>query len=294
MLPKTAKDLGDILPGGCPDDLLVALAHVGLEAAQIPFDLGVRGQRAELTLEHLPHGDNALVGTVFLGETGRRDRLAFIDVHYVHGAVADVCQHVRAPELAQPVGDCRKPLIEHEHVHDIDVIVAVLVGEVDMGVLGQVCLELLPLLVSPGQGQAGGDDDLRRGQAPMPKLLADGRQRQDVIVVVHDLVLAELLVAGANGIALVLVGQHVVHGEAHPLVAGRDAGREDEGRGLDVAIAVVDGDDEGGIVAGLVLGDGVGRLLLDRGVGIDDVDGLGFVILIHKFSFSTSMGVCLI
>ena len=70
-----------------------------------------------------------------------------------------------------------------------------------------------------------------------------------------------------------------------------DAGREDEGRGLDVAIAVVDGDDEGGIVAGLVLGDGVGRLLLDRGVGIDDVDGLGFIILIHKYSFSTSMGV---
>lgn len=153
MLPEPAEDLSDIVPCGGADDLLVALAHVGLEAAQIPFDLGVRGQRAELTLEHLPHGDNALVGTVFLGETGRRDRLAFIDVHYVHGAVADVCQHVRAPELAQPVGDCRKPLIEHEHVHDIDVIVAVLVGEVDMGVLGQVCLELLPLLVSPGQGQ---------------------------------------------------------------------------------------------------------------------------------------------
>lgn len=128
----------------------------------------------------------------------------------------------------------------------------------------------------------------------MPKLLADGRQRQDVIVVVHDLVLAELLVAGADGKALVLVGQHVVHGETHLLIAGRDAGRKDEGRGFDVAIAVVNGDDEGGIVAGLVLGDGVGRLLLDRGVGIDDVDGLGFVILIHKFSFSTSMGVCLI
>ena len=57
---------------------------------------------------------------------------------------------------------------------------------------------------------------------------------------------------------------------------------------------MINGDDEGGIVAGLALGDGVGRLLLEVGVGIDDADGLGFVILIHKFSFSTSMGVCLI
>ena len=294
MLPKPTKDLGDIVPGSRLDDLLVLLAHVGLEAAQVSLDLGIRGQRVELPLEHLPHGDDALVGTVLLRETGCRDGLALIDVHYVHGAVADVRQHVRAPELAQPVGDCREPLIEHEHIHDIDVIIAVLVGEVDVGVFGQVCLELLPLLVSPGQGKAGGDDDLRRGQAPMPELLADGRQRQDVIIVIHDLVLAEFLVAGADGIALVLVGQHVVHGEAHLLVAGRDAGRENEGRGLDVAIAVVDGDDEGGIVAGLVPEGWVGRLLLDAGVGIDDVDGLGFIILIHKFSFSTSMGVCLI
>ena len=182
MLPEPAKDLCDILPGGRADDLLVALAHVGLEAAQVPFDLGVRGQRAELPLEHLPHGDDALVGTVFLGETGRRDGLTLIDVHHVHGPIADVRQHVRAPELAQPVGDCCEPLIEHEHVHDIDVIIAVLVGEVDVGVLGQVCLELLPLLVGPGQGKAGGDDDLRRGQAPMPQLFPDSRQRQDVIV----------------------------------------------------------------------------------------------------------------
>jgi len=57
MLPKPAKDLGDILFSRSADDLLVTLAHVGLEAAQIPFDLGVRGQRAELPLEHLPHGD---------------------------------------------------------------------------------------------------------------------------------------------------------------------------------------------------------------------------------------------
>ncbi len=57
MLPEPAKDFGDILPGRRADDLLVALAHVGLEAAQVPFDLGIRGQRAELPLEHLPHGD---------------------------------------------------------------------------------------------------------------------------------------------------------------------------------------------------------------------------------------------
>ena len=61
---------------------------------------------------------------------------------------------------------------------------------------------------------------------------------------VHDLVRPEFLVPHANGIGGSIVDENIV-GEAQSVMDGRDVGREAEVGGLDVAIAMIDGDDDG-------------------------------------------------
>ena len=60
--------------------------------------------------------------------------------------------------------------------------ICALIGEVDVGVFGQVGFELLLLPGSPGQRQTCADDDLCCGQAAVPQLFPDSGQRQDVVV----------------------------------------------------------------------------------------------------------------
>ena len=74
------------------------------------------------THDILPHGQQALVCTVFLRKHIPGNRLFVIDEHDIHGAVPNIADHVYAPKVRKPVCHRRKALWEHIHAHDLHMV----------------------------------------------------------------------------------------------------------------------------------------------------------------------------
>ena len=84
--------------------------------------------------------------------------------------------------------------------------------------------------------------DVRLTDARNVQLLGDCHERQGVVVVVRRLVRDEGLVSLAHAVEFAVVLQNAA-GEDRLGVVGDEAGGRDCIRGLDVAVAVIDGDD---------------------------------------------------
>ena len=72
------------------------------------------------------------MGAVFLREALAGDRPSIGDGHDVHGAVADVAQHIDAFEIGQVADDSGETLGEHVHVGDVDAIFLSFEGKHDL------------------------------------------------------------------------------------------------------------------------------------------------------------------
>ena len=82
----------------------------------------------------------------------------------------------------------------------------------------------------------------RRGQLIAPKLLPDARQRQQVVILIADLIQRELPMPRADDVILAIVHQHVLCVRRFSLAAS-DARRENAVRRLDVPVAVIQPND---------------------------------------------------
>ena len=162
--------------------------------------------------------------------------------HDVHGAVADVAEHVHALELPEHGHDGGESLCVHVSADDIDVVFDAAPDEIHMVVLEQIGTKALTLGLHPGQGQTGGDVDAGFGPPVFPKLLTDAGEGQDIVIRATDLVRSELPVPAADDVVFAFVNEQVLC-VGRLVVEGQHAGGEDAAGGFQVAVAVVDADD---------------------------------------------------
>lgn len=125
-----------------------------------------RTARQDRNLLHqiFTHCKHTLVGAVLFGEAFFRRRTALVDIHNIHGSVADVKEHIDSLEFSQAVSNSREALRENVCTDKINVIVSTLEIEIGAFVLKQICLKTVLLLGYPGQGQSRRKVNTGRGQ----------------------------------------------------------------------------------------------------------------------------------
>ena len=94
--------------------------------------------------------EHALVGAVLLREALIHDGAPVLNGHDVHGAVADVAEHVHALELFEHRHDGGESLRVHVCADDIDVVFDAAPDETHIVVLEQIGPEALALGFHPG------------------------------------------------------------------------------------------------------------------------------------------------
>ena len=100
----------------------------------------------------------------FLCIAAAQNRPALVDIHDVHGAVADVAEHICSSELPQTPGDGGKALREDIHSGKLHMVVRAPEGKIYAVILQEVCTESVLLFTDPCEGQprrnmhAGGGD----------------------------------------------------------------------------------------------------------------------------------------
>ena len=114
--------------------------------------------------------------------------------------------------------------------------------EIYMPILRQIGTELLSLVADPRQRQSNRQMNRRRRQLIAPQLLPDARQRQQVVILIADLIERELPMPRTDDVILAIVHQHVLRVRRFSLAAS-NARRKNAVRRLDVPVAVIQPDD---------------------------------------------------
>ena len=112
---KSLKNALHIIGGRVGNGFQIILLDICRTEAEYPVDNRLVYGGVMSTHDILPHSQQTLVRTVFLGKHIPRDGLLVIDEHDVHGAVSDIADHVDTPKVSEPVGHRRKALWEHIH-----------------------------------------------------------------------------------------------------------------------------------------------------------------------------------
>ena len=252
MLPKFAEDARHVLGGGVSDDRQILVRNVRRAVPQDTLDDGIIGERAEFPHELLEDGQHTLVGAEFFGEHVGALRAAVGDEHDVHGAVANVADHVHAFERAELACHRREALGEDVCADEVNVELPALEHKVHVRLLEQVGLELLFLFAYPRQRQSRREIDRRALQIACIQLPPDGGEGEDEVVLIVLLFGDELLVSFSDDIEPPLVNQHITR-EGRFGVVGGHACPKARGCRLDVPIAVIDADHDGRLGLGLRL-----------------------------------------
>ena len=126
-------------------------------------------------------------------------------------------------------------------------------GKVSAFVLKQICPEAVLLLGYPGQGKSCGKMDTGRGQPADIQLSGNGGKGENIIIAVGHLVGDKFLVFLSDQIIPALIDQQIAF-ECGFFVIDSNAGFEATVGGLDIAVAVVDADDDGVIVHKIHIG----------------------------------------
>ena len=190
----------------------------------------------------LPDGQHTLMGAVLLREHSVSGGPAVVDEHDVHGAVANVAQHIHALEVPDLAGYRRKALGEHIGPGDLHPVGLSPERKAHLTAPHKVGFEILPLLAHPGEGQAHRKAHRGVGQSMHVQLTGDSGQGEDIIVVVPGLIGGKLLVARPDQVVAAIIHQQLVLEHRLGVMGGQPC-RETAVGGLDVAIAVVDADD---------------------------------------------------
>ena len=154
------------------------------------------------THDILPHGQQALVCTVFLRKHIPGNRLFVIDEHDIHGAVPNIADHVYAPKVRKPVCHCRKALGKYIHAHDLHMVGNISEREVYSFVLQEIVPELVPLTTDPGKRKTCRNSDFAAGHFSDIQFPCDGRKRQHIVVQIPRLIRKELLVPFTDQVKL--------------------------------------------------------------------------------------------
>ena len=179
---------------------------------------------------------------------GVDDRPPVVDAHEIDRPPTDVEQQqggfVRQQvRLGHERGEA---LGEEQHIFNRDAVFLSLVAK--FGRLARVAEQifsergLFPAIAGQGQPRRDGDDTLARRAAGL-QLLRDGRQRQQVVVVVGGLVALDRLPPATANKKAPAEREHVLAGVRFAVAEGRDAGREGTVSGLDGVVTVVNGND---------------------------------------------------
>ena len=246
MLPKFAEDARHVLGGGVSDDRQILLGNVCRAISQNALNDGIVGEGAEFPHELLADGQHTLVGAELLGEHVGALRAAVGDEHDVHGAVADVADHVHAFERAELARHRREALGEDVRADEVNVELPALEHKVHVRLLEQVGLELLFLFAYPRQRQSRREIDRRGLQVPSIQLPPDGGEGEDEVVLIVLLFGDELLVSFSDDIEPPLVNQHIARKGRLGVVGGHTCPKA-RGCRLDVPISVIDADHDGGL-----------------------------------------------
>ena len=132
---------------------------------------------------------------------------------------------------------------KEQHIFNRDAVLLAFIGE--LGRLARVAEQvfaergLFPAIAGQGQPRRDGDAALT-GRTAGLQLLRDGRQRQQVVVVVGGFVALDRLPPAAANKKTPAEREHVLAGVRFAVTEGRDAGREGTVSGFDGVVAVVD------------------------------------------------------
>ena len=193
------------------------------------------------THDILPHGQQALVCTVFLRKHIPGDRLLVIDEHDVHRTVSDIADHVDTPKIRKPVCHRRKALWEHIHAYDLHMVGDISEREVYGFVLQEIVPELVPLATDPSKRKTCRNSDFAAGHFSDIQFPRDGRKRQHIVVQIFRLIRKELLVPFTDQVELAFIDKQILL-EHRLLVIDGNACREAAVCGFDIAVAAVDSD----------------------------------------------------
>ena len=185
-----------------------------------------------------------MVGAELFGEHVGALRAAVGDEHDVHGAVADVADHVHAFERAELTRHRREALGEDVRTDEIYVKGSFLKNEIHVRLSEKISLELLLLLANPSQRQSRRKKHRRALQVLCIEFTPDGGKSEDIIVIVVLLFGDELLVSFSDDIIPTVVDKHIAC-KGRFGVVGFHTCAETRGCRFDVPIAVVDADHDG-------------------------------------------------
>ena len=123
-------------------------------------------------------------------------------------------------------------------------IVNALESEVSAVVLQEICLEAVLLFAHPSQGKSRSKVDTGRGQLADVQLTGNGGKGENIIVAVGHFVGDKFLVFLTDEIISALIDKQIALERRFFVISG-NARLETAVGGLDVAVAVVDTDDDG-------------------------------------------------
>lgn len=175
------------------------------------------------------------------------NRTALIDIHDIHGAVADVAEHIRPREVPEIGCNGGKALWENVRSGKLHMIVRAPEGEVHAVAMEQIRPESVLLLADPCEGQTCGKVDAGGVDFSDVQLPSDGGKGENIVVAVRHFVGGKLLVSLPDGVVSALIDQKVVLEGRLPVVGGHAGAKAGVG-GLDVAVPVVNADDDGVVV----------------------------------------------
>ena len=244
MLTQSAEDALSVLRCGITDGGQITLADVCRAVTDDTFKDGFIHRYAKLLHQIFTHGKHTLIGAVLLGEALFRKRAALIDIHDVHCAVTNIAEHIDTLEFTELVGNRRKALRENVCTDKINVVVNALKSEVGAVVLQEIFFEAVLLFAHPSQRKSRSKVNTGRGQLADVQLTGNGGKGENIVVAVCHFVGDKFLVFLTDEIISALIDKQIAF-EGRLLVVGGNSRLETAVGGLDVAIAVVDTDDNG-------------------------------------------------
>ena len=239
MLTKPLKNALHIIGSRVSNGFQIILLDICRTEPEHPVDNRLVHGGVMRTHDILPHGQQALVCTVFLRKHIPGDRLLVIDEHDVHRTVSDIADHVYALKVRKPVCHRRKALWEHIHAYDLHMVGDISEREVYGFVLQEIVPELVPLTTDPGKRKTCRNSDFAAGHFSDIQFPRDGRKRQHIVVQIPRLIRKELLVPFTDQVELAFKDKQIFF-EHRLSVIGGETCREAAVCGFDIAVTAVD------------------------------------------------------
>ena len=129
---------------------------------------------AELPQHALPDSQHTLVCPELLHIALVGNRTALVDIHDIHGAVADVAEHIRSCKVPKICCNGGKALREDVRACKLHMVVHASESEVRRFLLQKIRPESVLLFADPCEGQTCGKMDAGRGKMANVQLPSDG------------------------------------------------------------------------------------------------------------------------